>query len=129
MDRVSNITAAEIMRLSKVVASRSRREFHLRRSALLARLWCTMQGLTRGHDYEHIWARSTNRLETIGERALVCRECFKVTDYGPFVGFLPNIVLGSSPLSGRPVPLRRVDDIETELERMEAEFEEVVSGQ
>lgn len=38
---------------------------------------------------------------------------------GPFVGFLPNIVLGSSPSSGRPVPLQRVDDIETELERME----------
>lgn len=62
---------AEIIRLSNVVAARSRREFHLRRSALLARAWCFMQGLTRGHDYEHIWSRSTNRLETIGERALV----------------------------------------------------------
>lgn len=119
---MTKITIAEIYRLSEYVKSRPRRTYYLRRSTWLAKAWCFLRSipLFLGHDFEHLWSRPDDRLETLGERALVCSICWQVSDAGPFVGFLPNIAYGSSPIMSRTLARRRCDSVPVELLRLDS---------
>ncbi len=120
----SRITPAEICRLSDEVAAVPRHDYYLHQSTLLAKAWCALRHIPLlvglGHAFEHLWSRPDNRLETVGEYALVCHICWRVEDAGPFVGFLPNIIYGSSRSMGRELPLRRCDSVMVELARLES---------
>lgn len=118
---MKHTTPEEILRLSRQVQSAPRRTYYLKRSTRLARFVCLLRHfplINVGHDFEHLWSRKGERLETIGERAFLCRICWRVESRGPHVGFLPEISYGPSPCYGRRMPCRRIADMDTELGRL-----------
>lgn len=116
-----SITPQEIHQLCEEVSARPVRNYYLRRSTRLGRFRCALSFLVLGgHEFEHIWSRDGDLLETVGESALVCRVCWKAEDVKSFVGFRPNYV--SIGFGGRRQHAdRQVGNVTAELKRLGAD--------